>query len=505
MTASVASREEEHPLTGLLYDQTDLEKLCAERPLDWDEYAHMNEFHGNACMLKEYAGLPMEEPLPLAIEHAIPFDLTEPYPYDLNCGLPMFLGVHDRSASLYRAAGMPVVHVVGSMYLYAIELFKRRHPDAGEVKRRGTLVFPDKSTLLMDTDFDRESFARRLKALPEVYQPVVVCTYWRDFVRGGHLPFLEAGLPVVSCGHVRDGDFMIRLYDLCRRFRYSCANDLAGSFVYSILSGCHFFHLPGGNLTQSKGGVATTYERDPTLEKGDKAECLSAAPFPPQDPALQRSLVAQHAGVSHLKSPEEVRGYYEEAVNVLRGELRPGEIRFGLDTNVGDLHRLRPIGVDRDGWVGKRGVLRVANTQVVGGLRLHLELANPGPEARVRTDVSVNGSLAGTLVSPPFAFTVGFPLPQEGGEVVVEFTSNHDIALLDDPRRRSIRFITIELLEPGALTEAKFPGAPLPSAAPTPKTKRPAGEAKPKASMPRRSFWGRLAKRLRLGSSRSKA
>lgn len=502
MTASVANSEEEHPLHGLLYDQTNLEELCAERPLDWDEYAHMNEFHGNASVLKEYAGLPMEEPLPLAIEHAIPFDRTEAYPYDLNCGLPMFLGVHDSSASLYLAAGMPLVHVVGSMYLYAIELFKRRHPEVGEVKRRGTLVFPDKSTLLMDTDFDRESFAGRLKALPEPYQPVVVCTYWRDFVRGGHRPFLEAGLPVVSCGHVRDGDFMIRLHDLCRRFQYSCANDLAGSFVYSVLSGCHFFHLPGGNLTQSKGGVTTTYDRDPTLEKGDKTECLASAPFPPQDPVQQRALVARHAGVGHLKSPEAVRGYYQEAVNVLRGELRPGEIKFGPDTDVGELHRLRPIGVDRDGWVGKCGVLRVANTQVVGGLRLHLELTNPGPDARVRTEVSVNGALAGTLVSPPFAFTVGIPLPQEGGEVRVEFTSNHDIALLDDPRRRSIRFITMELLEPGVLVEAEFPGTPSPPADPKPKVKRPAVEAKPQVSVPRRSsFWGRLAKRLRLGSS----
>lgn len=144
--------------------------------------------------------------------------------------------------------------------------------------------------------------------------------------------------------------------------------------------------------------------------------------------------MAQHAGVVHFKS-----------------------------TDVHLLYRLRPTGIDRDDWAGRRCSLRVANPSAVGGLRLKLELTNPSATDRVRTEIYVDGRLICTLAAPPFSFELGIPLPTSGGEVRIEFVSNNDILLHNDPRRRAIRFCSIDLLIPGTIIALELPaGAKVP-------------------------------------------
>ncbi len=449
---------ESHPLDGLLYSQRDLARICAERPLDWEEYAHMNEFHGNAATLKRFAGLPLDEPLPFAVEHAIPYDLKKAYDYDLNCALPTFLSIHEESAKLYRTGGMEHVDPIGFTHLYAIELFAQMHPDEPERVRSGTIVFPDKSTLLMDTDFDRSTFARRLAELPDAYQPVVVCIYWRDFVRGQHLPFEEAGLPVVSAGHLRDPDFPLRLHDLCRRFRYSCANDLAGSFVASILSGCHFFHLPTTGLTQQKYGITSHYERDPTLEQPRKAACIAASPFPPQSPDAQRALAEEHAGLCFKKSPEQLREIAAQARVRLQSGLMPGTITLEKNTSAESLrmlHRLLPSGIDRDGWSHKRSRLRVAAKSGIAGACLRLAFMKETDGVQQETLIRLNGRNLVRHAPPPYGPSILVEFDGSGDEAIIEFESQHDFALSGEPRRTAFRIASLVLLTRDALTEAK--------------------------------------------------
>jgi hypothetical protein len=358
-----------HPLEDLLYSQDRLHEVCAGRSLTFRECAHMNEFHGNAGIMRAFASLP-EDPLPFALEHAIPYDLDAPYDYDLHSGLPSFLAVHERSAALYRQGEITHSEPIGFSFLYAMQVFQQRHPQAPQPQRRGTLVFPDKSTLLMDTDFDREAFAARLVALPEQYQPVVVCIYWKDFSRGTHEPFSKAGLPVVSAGHTLDEQFPLRLYDLCRRFKYSCANDIAGSFTLSVLAGCHFFHLPTGKLTQSKHGRTEQHEQDPTLNKPMKQACLLASPFPPRDPAEQQRLARDHAGVKHLRDAAFIRRCYEAARMALLDRQQPMEIDVMQPPGRLALLCLLPTGFDSDGVAHRVSSLFIAHSSRVGRVKL---------------------------------------------------------------------------------------------------------------------------------------
>ena len=466
--ASINSVDHAHPLDGLLYDQTNLEALCAERPLDWEEYAHMNEFHGNASVLKRHAGLPQDEPLPFAVEHAIPYDLDEAYEYDVNCGLPAFLAVHEKSARLYQSRGLDWVPVTGFTYHYAIDLFEQLHPgEAAPRPRCGTIVFPDKSTLLMETDFDRAAFASRLSALPQEYQPVVVCIYWRDFLRGQHEPFLSAGLPVVSCGHLRDPDFMLRLHDLCRRFRYSCANDLAGSFALSILSGCHFFHLRTQGLVQRKGGVTMEMDHDLTMDKPDKSACILASPFPPKDREEQRRLACELSGSAFKRSREELRQIHGKAREMLSGSIAAGQIVFdGSIEDRANLHRLLPKGVDFDGWARSFCKLHIANTREIGTILLRFEFMPASEDCQVLTirvdqeeylEISVSRSLHDAFVM----------IPEGSGACQIDITSNREHTLPGEKRTRAFRISCLELLERETCTIAE------------PRTMWPANEKQP--------------------------
>lgn len=359
-----------HPLDNLLYCQRDLATLCADRPLEWREWSQMNAFHGNAAVLKRYAQLDLEEPLAAVVEHAVPYDLDKPYRYDLTSGLPTFWGVHKQSADLYQGGGMSHSEAIGCTQLYAIDLFDRRHETISADSRIGTLAFPDKSTLLKDTDFDREAWAKKLVALPDALQPAVVCIYWRDFLRGMHRPFVEAGLPVVTCGHLLDGDFGFRLHDLCRRFRYACANDIAGSFALSILSGCRFFHLPGGVVSERRAGTTELLEQDPKQSESQRNLCLLAAPYPPTAESTQLELAWMLVGRQYMRTPEQLQALAAEASQRLRAGAAPGRLDLGPDVPRNAFYALQPRQLDYDGWAAKQAWLRIPVQANIHHLRL---------------------------------------------------------------------------------------------------------------------------------------
>ncbi len=433
--------------SALRYHQDNLQQLCAERPLDWSEYHHMNHFHGNHSIISRYAELDHSTPLPFSIEHAIPYDLSEPYDYDIQSGLPTFLAVHDRSAALYRQKNVPSVIPVGYSYLYALKLYQKLHPDCTPAARKGTLVFPDKSTLLMDTDFDRNEFAQRLLNLPKEYHPLAVCIYWKDYIRGTHLPFQEAGIPLVSAGHMMDPDFQLRLHDLCRHFKYSCANDLAGSFTLSVLSGCHFFHLNTGQVTQNKDGTKKTFDRDPTLDHPFKKECLAASPFPPRSKEVQVELAQVHAGLIHQKSKPELQNIFTKARDRLQNQENPLSIHFDKKVSKRHLFSLLPSGIDIDGWARKQASLHIPIPRETSAIQLVIELPEWSGLEKHYLEIAVNGILHSTLSCSYGIEEIKIPVaPGTAEKILLTFHSKYEFTMPDGNRKRSFRIHFFQLL-----------------------------------------------------------
>ena len=441
----------------LRYDQTNLRRLCRERSVYPTEYQIQNRLYGLDALLREYAGLADDEPLPWALEHCISFDNPEPYFADVQSKLPIVLAISEGQAAVLRPHRAGPVHAIGAAYFYMRELYRRRHGVEAEVERRGTLVFPDKSTTHQDTDFDRARMAEQLAALPAEFQPVAVSVFWRDYQRGTHRPFARAGLQVVSSGHPYDPLFLFRQYDMCRQFKYACANDLSTSFCLSVLSGCRFFHWPTGALKVSRAGVTQTYAEEPTLHLPGKQACIAASPYPPRgDGAEQRRLAAQYAGQASVRPPEFFQALLPEGRRLLQVGT-PAAVRFRGGLSLMDAAAWRTHGIDADGWARPKCGFVIPAHQCRGRVRFSLEIPARWriiPQ-RAHLIVKVDGRAAFVIKAGTGRWLFDVPAPNldRPCPVTVECNARFriGIGLRSEPRQRALRVAGIEwLADPAA-------------------------------------------------------
>lgn len=426
-------------LSDLHYDQTNLSKLCVACDLLPHEYHVHNQLYGFDQLLREYAGLP-PDPLPWAMEHFISFGDPQPFAIDAASRLPFVLAVSEAQAEVLRQQVKVPVYAIGSAFFYMQELYRLRHPaEPTDFERRGTLVFPDKSTMNKDTDFDRERFARELASLPDEYQPVVVSIFWKDFLRGTHRPFERAGLKLVTSGHPHDPLFLLRQYDLCRRFRYACANDLSTSFCLSVLAGCRFFYLPSGPLRITINGVTRIHQQEPTIGLPGKQQCLEASPFPPDaDPSRQLELAERFAGQDSVRPPEFFRALFAEGYRRFASVARPHE-DVNFDERWQELLGWNASGIDRDGWAFSECQFEVAARPDSAGVRLRLSVPP-------RADKTWRGHWTMWLDGEPHPFVVtpgrwllAIPCRSDGQPRQVEIRCDGNVPLSPDPRSRAFR------------------------------------------------------------------
>ncbi len=226
------------------YNQDNLELICKDIPQETPEKHSSNDFYGQASILKKYAGVDENKPLYFVYEHSVPFITDKVWSQDLNSEYRMICTASEIRNQAYRKMVDKSVKVstIGSPIYYASKVYETLHPNNIKKRRKGTLVFPAHSTHHIKVNFDIEKYAKTLKKLPEKFQPVVVCMYWKNFLEEQHLPYLELGIPVVSAGHMYDKLFLLRLYELLSQFEYATSNTIGTYLFYSQIVRVKFFY-----------------------------------------------------------------------------------------------------------------------------------------------------------------------------------------------------------------------------------------------------------------------
>ena len=282
-------------------DQDDLDSLCKDRPLKTREIIGQNAHYGNDRVVKLYAGFPDDEALRIAFPHGL--ELTHhhrnaPY-YRVLARLPVVAYYADDGISHYRALGVRnLLWPMTAPFVYASRLLPAGH----ERERRGTIFFPAHST---ENESPSQSFAEladRLAELPDSYQPVTVCVYFRDYWRNAHKAFVQHGLRVVSAGHGHDPQFLFRLHHLLTHHQYASSNDVGSSCFFAIHAGCQFFFLDDSLSEDRLSADARANEIRDFLK--------SMAAWPRQD---QLRLAERYLGTSHMLDPDELRAVLHRA------------------------------------------------------------------------------------------------------------------------------------------------------------------------------------------------
>lgn len=431
----------------LRYPPHDLARVCLVPAVETVEYHLLNQAYGFDRIIKRYADLPLHEPLPWAMEHFISFDHPTPLAEDAASPLPFLLAVSEGQRDVLRAQARSQVEAIGAAYFYVRRILERSIEPAPPVERRGTIVFPLKSSALLDRDFDRARFARDLAALPDELQPVVVSIGWKDFHRGAHEPFEACGLPVVSSGHSFDPLFLFRLYDLCRQFRYACSNEISTSFCYSVLSGCRFFFLPSGPVRVTHGDE-TRIEGEERNDSTAKRACQDASPFPPRgDGATQRALADRFAGAASVRPSSFFRALADEGRRRFHAMPRRS-IVFAPGLVADHAATWLTHGIDSDGWARTTCGLSLPGGHGYAGVRLSFMV----PPRPVLDWCSTWTIAVGDGESWPIRIQAGFwtldlPCDAAGAARPVTISSETPIVLAGETRQRAFRLTALTCLD----------------------------------------------------------
>ena len=444
---------------GFRYGQEDLRARSREPEVFEREYYSFNHLYCGAEILRKYAGLPDGRPVPWAIQAILRYidspgegeDPSEPLSRSArklwNSGMPILYPIDEARGGELRRFGAKRVFEIGAMFHYARGLYRRKGWEEEAVERRGTIALPDKSDLGKLVDFDREAYAAKLVALPEIYQPVYVSMHWQDYERGCHLPYLDAGLPVVSAGHPHDPLFYERLYDTFRRFAYSCSNEISTSFALSVLSGCRFFFLDGGDLTIQRAGGEVYQGREPTLEQPGKRRCLAASPFPPldDDGGRQWKLAAHYSGEHLVREPEFFQERWREGREALSAQVPTSPLVLSEDGNFEAFRNWLPWGFDRDGWADPQCGLEIPARE--GFEQVEIRLAFPPLDGERESTFSwtLDGDPATEKLFPvrKSDLVVEIPVPTSGKTREVRFEGPPAVALEGEGRSRSFRIVSL--------------------------------------------------------------
>lgn len=195
------------------------------------------EWYGLARVFTDLADLPRGFPLrPLMPHHGIVMEEVEPLPYYATSPLPVLVS-RPAFIPLYNQGGKRPVLAVGNGQVH----YRRQRNIIPDRAARGTLAVPTHSTHHVQALFDAEAYAEELLRLPEAFQPVTVCLYWKDLLLEQHLPFMKKGLRVVCAGHLFDPNFTANFYRHLRAHRYVTGNAIGSHTVYALEMGIPYF------------------------------------------------------------------------------------------------------------------------------------------------------------------------------------------------------------------------------------------------------------------------
>lgn len=325
------------------FDQENLEELCKDRELETVEIHPANDFYGQATILKEYAGWPKATSLKGIIEHAPQYNETM-WEYDRDQKLPLVLVTNKQRGEVCRRLAKKPVQMIGFSGCYASRLLDDGYGEPVDEQRKGTLVFPCHSSHLCKAEYSHERYAEAIAKLPDRMKPATICIYWRDFLWGAHQPYRDRGMRVVTAGHMYDHDFMFRISDLLRQFRFAISNEMGTHVLLSILNGCTFSYLPSDPIEYKwdtdETASANQVFRDEMCESVTaESQRLFAKVGQPIEMA-QREFVERILGFEHVLSPERLRNVFRRAERMDR--FVPRDLRTGPKW-----HRLLPPALQR--------------------------------------------------------------------------------------------------------------------------------------------------------------
>lgn len=282
---------------------TDLSDLCLDRTLITREIFTPIAYYGLNQIIKTYVNLNPDYQLKVIYPHGIVWSKDHTWDAEMLANLPVALIYPEYRVDNYLKHSDMLVLRSASPYLYLLNMLGVNR----NTERVGTIFFPAHSTHLLTVNIDFRKLAEKLLLLDDIYKPITVCMYWRDYNLGHHKPFEYYGFNIVSAGHIYDPSFLYRFHELCTKYKYSCSNEFGSHVFYSIKSGCNFFYLETEKPTRI--GDNTALSRDISYPNPYQEEELKSIFNQPIEANYKRQLeiADKYLGTDFVQSPFKLR------------------------------------------------------------------------------------------------------------------------------------------------------------------------------------------------------
>lgn len=211
-------------------EQLEKFKAAKEAPVP-----HYTAFYGMSHLLHAVTGIPSPYVKRIHLDHGIILDQKVPDQYLANTTADLIFV--DTKVRLGMVSQKSQAYVLGPLFVrYRRKLNFKYNPSAA-----GTIVFPTHSSHHLEVKMDWEDYAISLKSLPQKYQPITVCMYWLDILKGENKHFEKHGIEVISNGHMFDSNYAFNFYSNLTKFRYASGNEPGSFLFYAIEIGMPFF------------------------------------------------------------------------------------------------------------------------------------------------------------------------------------------------------------------------------------------------------------------------
>lgn len=265
----------------------------------WATWESENSSFGKT--FREWACFPRFLPICISSDHGVHWG-AKCWPNEINSCYRTFFTWNKKKNDLMRNRHGKRSYHVPHPWVY----YRKKHYPSLSSSRTGTLVFFAHSNNTTSPKYqDLDSYINALKALPEKYQPVVLCLSFHDIQKGLNKKLRKYNLPLVTAGTTNSRQFVDRFYSLISQFRYSSSANIGSHTFYLIEAGIPFFLLGPYPEYEIRGSKAVKDGKQNLSDYGDaedleKFESLKNLLSIQTDTVTneQKELVAEYLGLS---------------------------------------------------------------------------------------------------------------------------------------------------------------------------------------------------------------
>ncbi len=265
-----------------------------------------SEIYSFGKCLRYMASYPEIFPLFVQSDHGVGLEMGL-YPHELNNNAKIHLTWHPGKELRYKNSTNPQALRIAHPWIFYRHALTKVRSDA----HRGTIVFFTHHVPGVKWEgHDSEEYFAQLRALPDKFQPAILCLHMHDINAGHHKELRRHGFPIVTAGNASSTNFVDRFYDLIKDYSYATSQGWGSQVAYCVEFGLPYFFVGGrpklinvSHPDMELGEVAAQDEDHLVLER--QADELFRLPVDTVTPE-QRAFVESLLGLDSKITPKQI-------------------------------------------------------------------------------------------------------------------------------------------------------------------------------------------------------